>query len=360
MFKQSILALIFCLSTFSSSVVALTQAHVYAGEVGQGFLLKRLETCYLVSPQHVIGDALFAEIITNTPAKSVGEAQLLETFGYDLALLTIDGSASNSCDTDISSFKPIDHLLGNTTSLSLKYVNQDGSQSYTTVDLSDASIQYLRVRPRSTNPPLYKGLSGSTLYSSDVPVGILQSIDANTNEGIVLRMDRVISTIAPFFSVNATSNKLVQSKKKGAVLSSAEDLSLSPLNWSTTPIDRNHRLVNLLDSNPDTQWSAVFDGAMITLEFMIGKGDKNYRFRSLELETNTTDVSSKPRDFEVLVSRKKEGRRGWTSIYAGTYLKNEDKKILNFAPVKAKRIRIRFASNWGGSSLRLSNLKLDE
>lgn len=343
----------------SLSVDAVTQAYVDAGEVGQGFLMRRLDTCYLISPAHVIGHEFYAAIKTDSIAKSSGEAETLETFGYDLTLLSVQGGARNDCSTDINAFKPIDNILTSVTTLNLNSVNPDGSQSYIPLDITDAGIQYLRVKARSSDLPLYKGLSGSLVYSGKVPVGMLQSIDADTLEGIVLRIDRVIATIRPFFEINASSKSLVKSVESNVNTRGKNSLSMIPLEWSEPPLDASHRMAHLFDQDPDTVWGVKFSGQAVSIEMDISDGKKAQTFMQLTMQVQEKGEATIPKDFEVLFSRKSSGRRGWLNISSATWLKNSKEKTLNFAPVKAKRLKIIFYSNWGADTVKLSALSAE-
>ena len=104
----------------------LTQVHIESGEVGQGFLLKRLNQCYLISPSHVLGNSFFATITTGTKTREIGEAEKVQVFGYDLAISNVNGISSANCVTDINAFNPLDTLLKNASLLTVSTINVDG------------------------------------------------------------------------------------------------------------------------------------------------------------------------------------------------------------------------------------------
>lgn len=351
MFKNLLAAS--ALSFLSYSVLALTQAHVDSGEVGQGFLIKRLNTCYLISPAHVIGDELFAYIKTNKSG-TVGEAEPLDTFGYDLSLLSIQGSAAEQCNTDINSFSPIDDLLAAISTASVSSVNQDGSETLTPVNITDKSLQYFRVVPSNAKTPLYKGLSGSVVYAGRQPIGILQAIDADTQEGVVLRIDRAISTIRPFFESSFSYVK--ERSVVTAQPSDSQQLVLQPLDWSASPSSIEQGIGNLMDNDPETTWSSPFNG-VYELSFAIGNGELE-SFNQLKLHVLESNLPQSPKDFEILISQNEHGSRGWRSVSSDTFLKNQMSKVVNFAPAKARRLKLRFYSNWGSSEISLAEISL--
>lgn len=341
-------------------VQASGQAYVDAGEVGQGFLVKRLDTCYLVTPAHVVGDSLFANITTNSTVRSLGEGVLVETFGYDLSLLSIAGAAGEKCSTTLSQLDPGEMNEVELTTVRVSSVNADGSQSFVPVDITDIGLQYLRVRSRETNRSLYKGLSGSLVTSGKRTLGVLQSVDSETGEGIVLRMDRVVDTLQPFFRTNAMTNQLIAGVIPAVAEPTSVSISAIPLAWSEHAIDAQHRLGNLFDGDPETEWASPFQTIPYIIEAQVGEGDA-VTIKSIVLALGAATrqaVGAQPKDFEIQVTRRASGNRGWSSVYGGTWLKSEWEKVVSMAPVKAKRIRVILYSNWGADTVRISEIIL--
>jgi len=329
----------------------LTQVHIESGEIGQGFLLKRLNQCYLISPSHVLGNAFFANITTGTKNREIGEAEKVQVFGYDLAISNVNGISTANCVTDINTFYPLDMLLKSASLLTVSTINVDGSKSITPVTLIDQNIINLNVKPRSEQLPLYKGLSGSVVFLKEIPVGILQSVNAETGEGTVIRFDRAMEVIAPFFSSTFSQVKPV----KEAV--TKDNIQFNISHWSHKPIDTEHRVSAIHDNKIDSYWSAKLDGkpVSITLDF----NESITLVNGLSLLNESGLKQSFPRDIKVYSNRRGEGKRGWTSIYSGTWSNTKNTFLLKFPPVKAKRIRIEFLSNWGDTKqLSLSELTI--
>jgi hypothetical protein len=325
----------------------LTQVHVDAGEVGQGFLINRLNNCYLVTPAHVLGNEFYANVITGTKSRQMGEAERVQTFGYDLTLSAINGAAKNECNTSINSFGPLDMLLKSSTTLTVSSVNTNGSKSLTPVNMIDLGLVYLTILP-SVDFPLYKGLSGSVVYSGDEPVGILQSVDSESGNGKVLRLDRAIETIRPFFASGFT----VELPHKSQNQSLAEKVTLSHgivyefTEWNHQPLSTNERLGNLQDGDNNSVWAVKpkQDSIEITLSF-----EKITAISGAVFQAPSSMNQSQPKDFEILSNRRKKGDRGWVSVYSGTWLNNDSDLDININPVKANRLKIVFRSNWGSA-----------
>ncbi|WP_351189417.1 discoidin domain-containing protein [Shewanella sp. TB4-MNA-CIBAN-0142] len=325
---------------------AVTQVYVTAGEVGQGFLLNRLDQCYLVTPKHVIGDEFFATLISGTHLRSLGEAEPIQTFGYDLSILSVMGAAEKECQTNINQFGVIEVLLQNATQLTISSINADGSRSLIPVTLTDKGLIHLRVNPVSSDVQLYKGLSGSLAFINDIPVGMLQSIDADTGEGILLRQDRIIETILPFFQ---SSSAILQKPKLNRTTESPTALiNLSVENWSQQALNNDSRIANLIDGNLDTSWRVPPTGFPLSVEF--STGGKTKLIKNLILSNNSDDKLTFIKDFEILASRKSAGKRGWTSIYSGTWINNKNSKKIEIPPIKAKRLMLLVHTHWGSTS----------
>lgn len=325
----------------------LTQVHVDAGEVGQGFLVSRLNNCYLVTPAHVLGNEFYANVITGTKSRQMGEAERVQTFGYDLTLSAINGAAKNECNTSINSFGPLDMLLKSSTALTVSSVNTNGSKSLTPVNMIDLGLVYLTIIP-SADFPFYKGLSGSVVYSGDEPVGILQSVDSESGNGRVLRLDRAIETIRPFFAsgftVESSNNSSNESSAEKAKLSNGIDYEFTE--WNHQPLSANERLSNLHDGDVKSIWAVkpAQDIIEITLSF-----EKITAISGAIFQVEKSMSPSQPKDFEILSNRRQEGDRGWVSVYSGTWLNNSSELDININPVKANRLKIVFRSNWGSA-----------
>ena len=273
--------------------------------------------------------------------------QRVQTFGYDLTLSAITGAAKNECNTSINSFGPLDVLLKSSTALTVSSVNTNGSKSLTPVNMIDLGLVYLTILS-SVDFPLYKGLSGSVVYSGDEPVGILQSIDAESGNGKVLRLDRAIETIRPFFASGFAADSTNKSLKENAAEKStlAHDIAYEFTEWNHQPLSANERLSNLQDGDKNSVWAVKPEqnSIEITLSF-----EKITAISGAVFQTSTSMSQSQPKDFEILSNRRQEGDRGWVSVYSGTWLNNNDELDINITPVKANRLKIVFRSNWGSA-----------
>ena len=163
----------------------------------------------------------------------------------------MNGVSSANCVTDINAFFPLDTLLKNASLLTVSTINVDGSKSVTPVTLVDQNIINLKVKPQSEQLPLYKGLSGSVVFLQEIPVGILQLVNAETGEGTVIRFDRAMEVIAPFFTSTFSQVKSVDESNN------IETIQFNITNWSHKPIDTEHRVSAINDHKIDTYLSLI-------------------------------------------------------------------------------------------------------
>ena len=322
------------------------QAYVHAGEHGQAVLLSRLGECYAVTPAHVIGSVLFATLVGGRVGAPQGDGDLLQTFGYDLSILRLTGALARHCGGELTNVPNLDNVLMANSAASIASVNEDGSLSRRNATVNDVGLLYIRVRPKSSDDQLFKGLSGSLLLVDDIPAGILMSVDPETGEGRALRFDRAVETLRPFFGLSAasvTAEQTVKSQETGS------GRQASVISWSSPPLDADSRAANLTDAaGKDTAWYA--QAAKFPVELVIElPGDKSQVVNSVVMVGEGVEPKQRlPRDFEILVSN--TGRGNWIPVLSGTYFMNDNSKKVSFAPVRARQVMLRIYSHWGDST----------
>lgn len=320
-------------------------AFVDAGEVGQAILLNRLGTCYGITPAHVIDGGFFASVTGGLPDAPQGDADVLMTFGYDLALLRVSGGIESECTEGYQRQQNQDALFAEATTGHLLTVRSDGSVSRQQVSIVDTGMIHVQVKPMAGGEPLMKGMSGSLLEVRDRPAGLLMSVDPENGHGKVLRYDRVTETIAPFFG--NTGSAAAQKAAARAAPAKAAIEGLAVIRWSGPPLDGNSRALNLLDGNPDTAWYTPPRDFPIDVEIQLSEG-KSRVLRQVELVAgNVTPEQRLPRDFEVMVSTRDKG--GWHPVGSATLFAADGGSILQFAPVRGRRLLLRIHSHWGDS-----------
>jgi hypothetical protein len=320
-------------------------AFMDSGEVGQAILLNRLGTCYAITPAHVIDGGFFATVIGGLPTAPQGDADVLMTFGYDLALLRVSGAVEGDCTEGYRRESSQDDLFAEATTGHLLTVRSDGSISRQQVSIVDTGMIHVQVKPMAGGEPLMKGMSGSLLEVRDRPAGLLMSVDPENGHGKVLRYDRVTETIAPFFGDSRSAAAQKIATRAAPAKSAIEGLSV--IRWSSPPLDGNSRAPNLLDGDPDTSWYAKPAGFPVDIEIRLSDGKSRVLGQVELVAGGVTPKQRLPRDFEVMVSNKEKG--GWNPVGSATLFAADGGKTLQFAPVRGKRLLLRIHSNWGDS-----------
>ena len=318
------------------------QAFVRTAEEGQALLLKRLGECYAVTPAHVLGDELFASLTGGHSRRPQGDGDLLQTFGYDLAILHVTGALAGFCNGSPVVAAGLEDRLATADRGVLTSVNADGSISRRRVTLSDVGLLYLRVRPERDRDQLFKGLSGSLLLVGDRPAGILMAVDADTGEGRVLRYDRALETLRPFFGGAGRAARRAASPPKLAIPRTGPAPEV--VSWNVPPLDADHRAANLVDGK-QTVWYASAGSFPVEVVLEL-PGDKTSVVQEVRLiGRGVAPAARLPRDFEILVSSRPDGH--WLPVATGSYIRTEQEKTVGFVPVRVRRLMLRIYSNWG-------------
>ncbi len=330
-------------------------AFIESEEVGQAILLNRMGSCYGITPAHVIDGGFFATVVGGLPSAPQGDADVLMTFGYDLALMRVTGGVEAHCVQGFKKAGNLDTVFAAATVAHLLTVRSDGSVAREQVTITDTGMLYVYVKPMPGGEPLMKGMSGSLLEVGDKPAGMLMSVHPETGNGKVLRYDRVTETIAPFFG--NSKRKTRDEVDPGAPLAKEPNLAVAVSNWSSPPLDSESRATNLLDGDSSTQWYARADGFPIDVEIKLSD-DKAKVLNQVELVSGGVAPQGRvPKDFEIMVSTKSKG--GWMSLSSGTLFTRDESTVVKFAPVRAKRLLLRIYSNWGDAeAIGLSEIRL--
>ncbi|WP_288356211.1 hypothetical protein [uncultured Cycloclasticus sp.] len=336
------------LMIYTSSLLANPlSAFVESDEIGQAILLNRLGVCYAISPTHVVHEGYYASLVGAASTAPKGEADEGVSFGYDLTLMRAQGGIEKHCNESYK--KPPNHndIVSNATTGHILTADSLGNMTRQHVSIINTGLLYLYVEPIDQKQPFMKGMSGSLLEIKGKPAGMLMSVDAETGNGKVLRYDRLMETIAPFFGasvdmpVQQTGKANANKKPKTNSLNLAKEI----LSWSVASLDSSSRANNLLNQAPNAVWYGKLGKFPVDIEVLLSK-EKSVVLSEVELIIGKLEpVNRAPRDIEILVSSQKNNR--WMPIISSTVFKSDSSKVLSFSPVRAKKIKVRIYSNWG-------------
>ena len=213
--KKQFQSYIFCILFFVNIffVPALFAADVYlkmdSNEFGQGIMRQRGQECLVITPAHVVENALQIEMTTSDRVKYA--AEILEMFTGDISVLRIVNGDSTVCHHASWLNKTnLNGLLEIEKHGELRTMLADGSLRITDVDIVGYDkYRNINVRPRNRADALSKGESGSPLYISNQFSGILLSVKEDI--GNVIRQDALANTLALFFKDS------IQTSRQGAM-----------------------------------------------------------------------------------------------------------------------------------------------
>ncbi|WP_310600782.1 trypsin-like peptidase domain-containing protein [Desulfobulbus sp.] len=180
-------------------------------ETGQGVLRQRGEECLVITPLHVVDNALQIEV--TLADKHRYPAEMIESFPGDLSVLRIAAADSIPCKAGAYYANiPLDTLLASEKSGELRTMLADGSIRIVPVNIVGYDqFRAIHILPQDAAAPLAKGESGSPLYIGGRFAGVLLSV-AN-NVGNVVRSDALAQTVALFFEDRTRRAPSVAPKK---------------------------------------------------------------------------------------------------------------------------------------------------
>jgi len=191
----SLISLSALFSPFSYSSDVLVSADF---NVGQGFNYLVNNTCYVVTPKHVIGDATTANIML--PTRQYFTADLAHVFDVDMAILESNIPEAQCNRNTFLQVSDLKKLLEVYQTGVLKTRLADGSvlQSKIVINTVDET-EYLAIKPERADEPFKQGYSGSILFVAEQAAGVLLEVDEEG--GVVYRADALTGMLDEHFGV---------------------------------------------------------------------------------------------------------------------------------------------------------------
>lgn len=195
-----------------SATVSASDVLVSANfNVGQGFHYRVNDTCYVVTPNHVLGDAQSANIML--PTRQYQTAELEQSFDVDVAILKATTPMALCNANSFLQVSDLNKLLGVYQDGVLKTRLADGSvlQTKVVIQAVDDS-EFLAIKPERSDEAFKQGYSGSILFVAEQAAGVLLEVD--DQGGIVYRADALTELLNDYFDVSskvATSNQTAES-----------------------------------------------------------------------------------------------------------------------------------------------------
>lgn len=177
-------------TSMGSAEVVFVSGH----EDGQGVLRQLDDQCYLITPQHVIGDN--HEVILVTSRTQTHSARLKRRGYADLAILSV--LSKKDCPKYFSDGNTIDTLIGLDNHATLNTRSNSGTLNKLPVRIIKIDERQILIEPIE-HTSIYKGQSGGLLTISGSSIGMLLSVNAATQYGTVLRQDHMYRILQSWF-----------------------------------------------------------------------------------------------------------------------------------------------------------------
>jgi|GEM_PF-5210201 len=275
------------------------------GQVGVGVLKSRGSECFIITPKHVVENAL--NDVSVTGSKSVKSRAVLErAFSDDLALLRVTGGGTQNCK-EWRSHKALDEVIEKSFEGVLEVKGSNGSNKLIKVLITEKEDTRFVVRPYFQDETILKGYSGSVLFTlhegERVILGMLMEVDEN-GKGIVLSQKVINRNLDSFFNTSGASSnsdraasqhtyiipdtpdnvveslgfsfKLVESTKRGGKI---------VVKFTVTALQKDNSLyITTRNSSPTTQvydqMGNVYRVSQLKLGTLISQSDigRNYTF----------------------------------------------------------------------------------
>ena len=340
--------------------VALASSHVLALEAlvtvdggsrrGQAGLFTRGDACFALTPRHVLGGKQYAVLSIPLGSQGVRSAQgdlCAEWTDVDLSLLRVSGHAADGCGAPLATATPVERLLPASGAGVLRYSNQDGSTERVEVLVTFRGQEYLvGVRPRGSQDPLTQGLSGSTLYLSDLPAGLLLAAGDESDEGTVLRLDYIVGLLNALFdkqqgafirdSSCLVAETLPTSTTEGVGIDYAAAANGGQVvQWIVPPVSSMHRPEMLIGPPDDRSYWAI---ETRTSAFVVVRFAAIRTISRIEVDLSQVPPGERPGSLSVLTRGSPTGP--WTQV-AGVHVQDADQhRTLAFAARRVLEIRV--------------------
>jgi F5/8 type C domain len=360
---MSVLSIAF--SVAAAPMHVLVKSH----ENGQGLLLRRSDTCYLLTANHVVAHTDGATVIGGTGARRFGEAKLVVRFeAQDLALLRVTGALTQECGDELGEYRgDLGRALSARATGSVPFVldsdvgGPEGGVGRAPILLTDLGPDILRIVVVRSGDNIMQGSSGSGVIVADRVAGVLVEVNSS-GEGKVVRIDRAVALIERFFAnpaaVASTAPKpasasAISSPAVGKVTPTVREppgnlLSVSAgatvVKWNSPPSSPAFSPSNLIDASRPNSWNAQTKSLPVEVDFRFAHGQAQTIGRLEFVLAEDQDAARAAREVEILTSM--DGAT-WRPIHLGTLFNNETVKAVAMAPLRAAYLRLRIYKNWG-------------
>jgi hypothetical protein len=313
---------------------------------GRGFLFTRLDTCYLVTPGHVMKGSASASLRGSGQGKPFGHGELVGLDAEaDIAVLRVSGPLAEHCGLDYVSGVPASRLLSNVSGL-LSYADAEGTIWRDQVDIVDVDPEFLRIRAAKNGPDLSNGQSGSLLIIDGSPAGMILTVHngGGWKSGVATvrryddlwpRVRRLLDSAAQATIAELRSG--LQGPGQDAANLASGERGARLVAWSAQPASPLWHAEHLLGMPCAGHWEAVLDARPIDLDLELA-GQRVQSVSRVEVRRCADLSVGSPESLELFVS---VDRSTWSSVGAVTFDGPSGAAVWDFPPRRARFLRVR-------------------
>jgi hypothetical protein len=170
------------------------------GNEGRGILKSRGNECFIITPHHVVKDAL--EDINVIGEKKVKSTASIEQqyASVDLSILRVEKGGMQKC-TDWTVAPDFEKIIDNNSNGFVEYRDSDGSTQKAEVEIIGVNGEEIQIQRKDPMTVFVKGWSGSSFFINQngvrIYMGMLYQIQGRA--GYVMRADHMFNIMTNFF-----------------------------------------------------------------------------------------------------------------------------------------------------------------
>ena len=318
------------------------QALVRAGTVGQAMLRSRVDQCYAIMPQHVLGEETAANLVA--PGRRLGDATLrrrIPAAPEEIALMSVRAIPDALCPP-FEGLESLEGSLRQKAAAAIRLVRPDGSVERVPLIVQFIDVATFEVRPE-TGSVLAQGMSGGTVLLGDQPAGLLVDVEEGGQLGRVARLDRIFEHLAPYLGADLPRPAPLAKSTTGSIVAQI-------VRWTVEPLTTGNGADGLLDPS-GAPWRVGGGGpAEIVLKMPPG--------RIIDVvEVDAGGLDDPPRTVEISVGRSDRGP--WQSVALFAIEPGDHVRPRRLPPTRAAFVMIRATGVQPGmATLALAGIRL--
>ena len=303
-------------------------------EIGQGFLVRYADQCRLIMPTHVAAQG-GVNVRREGLQPVFGALRNEQVLGDDISLFEVEGVGDRLCGESLSVLpRAVDAALRGVGTAHVRFVNGDGTTGSMAVAIVDNDLStHLRVKPVLEGERISRGMSGSQLVASGMPVGMLLSVNARSGVGTILRQDALIRKVEAFLRQDK------QARAAPPAATAQRHAFLKLVGWDAPP-EGAVSPDAIVSGEGDGYWRVAYPGKPVTLDFELSTPGRVWS--GVRIDARDVPGDERPEVVELLMAAG-ANPSSWMSVKTSGLEYIDDVAQVSVAPRKGASLRLRLA-----------------